>query len=183
MFQTKVVEEFKTHILCTITFFENRAFYDTMWKNVETGKPQMTIWRKRIASWKTKVTYLLTPWSRILLEKLTSLCSYSKNSPHFYGTRRFFTILISARHLSLSWANSIQSPQPPPISLRSILILSSHLRLGLPNASLTKATYALKICNLLLFHCNSCCKNAPQYHTHVHYLFCLLWSCCFSTMS
>ena len=39
----------------------------------------------------------------------------------------------SARHPSLSWANSIQSPRPPPTSWRSILILSSHLRLGLPN--------------------------------------------------
>ena len=39
----------------------------------------------------------------------------------------------SARHLSLPWANSIQSPQPLPTSWRSILILSSHLRLGLPN--------------------------------------------------
>ena len=39
----------------------------------------------------------------------------------------------SARHLSLSWANSNQSPQHPPTSWRSILILSSHLRLGLPN--------------------------------------------------
>ena len=35
-----------------------------------------------------------------------------------------------ARHLSLSWANSIQSPQPLPTSWRSIVILSSHLRLG-----------------------------------------------------
>jgi hypothetical protein len=29
--------------------------------------------------------------------------------------------------MSLSWANSIQSPQPPPTSWRSILILSSIL--------------------------------------------------------
>jgi hypothetical protein len=56
-----------------------------------------------------------------------------KNSPHFYGTRSFFTVLTSACHLSLSWANSIQSPQPPPTSSRSIYILSSHLRLGLPS--------------------------------------------------
>ena len=35
--------------------------------------------------------------------------------------------------MSLSWANSIQSPQPPPTSWRPILILSSHLRLGLLN--------------------------------------------------
>ena len=43
------------------------------------------------------------------------------------------TVPTSARHLSLSWANSIQSPQLLPTSWRSILILSSHLRLGLPN--------------------------------------------------
>ena len=45
----------------------------------------------------------------------------------------FITVLTSARHLSLSSANSIQSPQPLPTSWRSILIVSSHLRLGLPN--------------------------------------------------
>ena len=45
----------------------------------------------------------------------------------------FLTVFTSARHLSLSWANSIQSPQLPPTSWRSILILSSHLRLGLPS--------------------------------------------------
>ena len=47
-------------------------------------------------------------------------CSYSRNSLHF-RTRKFITILTSAHHLSLSWANSIQSPQPPPTSWRSIL--------------------------------------------------------------
>ena len=39
----------------------------------------------------------------------------------------------SARHLSLSWATSIQFIFPHPTSWRSILILSSHLRLGLPS--------------------------------------------------
>jgi hypothetical protein len=42
-------------------------------------------------------------------------------------------VLSSARHLSLSWARSIQSAPPPPTSWRSPLILSPHLRLGLPN--------------------------------------------------
>ena len=36
-------------------------------------------------------------------------------------------------HMSLSWASSIQSIPPHPTSWRSILILSSHLRLGLPS--------------------------------------------------
>jgi len=80
-------------------------------------------------------TYLLTPCSRVLLEKLTCL-RLVKKFPAFYGTRRFITALTSARHLSLSWASSIQSTQPHPSSRRSILILSSHLRLGLPSCLL-----------------------------------------------
>ena len=78
-------------------------------------------------------TYLLTPWSRVLIEKLTASAA-SQEFPHIFGNWRFITIFTSARHLSLSWANSIQSPQPPPTSWRSILILSTHLRLGLPNS-------------------------------------------------
>jgi hypothetical protein len=43
--------------------------------------------------------YLLTPWSRVLLEKLT--CSQLiKNFPTFYGTRRFIVAFTSARHMS-----------------------------------------------------------------------------------
>ena len=34
-----------------------RAVYEIMWKNtVERGRPQMTIWRMRIACWITKAT-------------------------------------------------------------------------------------------------------------------------------
>ena len=76
-------------------------------------------------------TYLLTPWCRVLLEKLTGL-QLVKQLPAFHGTRRFITALTSVRHLSLSWASPIQSIHPHPTSWRSILILSTHLRLGLP---------------------------------------------------
>ena len=48
-----------------------------------------------------ELTYLLTPWSRVHLEKLASL-QLVKKFPAFYGTRRFLTELTSARHLSLS---------------------------------------------------------------------------------
>jgi len=53
MFQTKVVQKIKTHILCSITVFsENRDVYGIMWQNmVDPGRPQMTIWRMRIACW------------------------------------------------------------------------------------------------------------------------------------
>ena len=50
MFQTKLVEETKTHFLFSDFFFENRAFYEIMWENiVERVRPQMTIWRMRIS--------------------------------------------------------------------------------------------------------------------------------------
>jgi len=44
---------------------------------------------------------ILTPWSTVLLEKLTSL-QLVKKFPTFYGTRRFITAFTSARHLSIS---------------------------------------------------------------------------------
>ena len=47
------------------------------------------------------VTYLLTPWSRVILEKLTD-SQLVKKFPAFYGTRRFFTAFTNVRHLSLS---------------------------------------------------------------------------------
>jgi len=75
--------------------------------------------------------YLLTPWSRVLLEKLT-VSQLAKKFPAFYGTRKFITAFTSARHLSLSYTSSIQSTTPYSTSWRSILILSSHLSLGLP---------------------------------------------------
>ena len=45
-------------------------------------------------------TYLLTPWGRVLLEKLTGF-QLVKKFHAFYGTRRLITALTSARHLSL----------------------------------------------------------------------------------
>ena len=83
----------------------------------------------------TVYTYLLTPWCRVLLEKLIGL-QLVKKFPAFHGTRRFITALTSVRHLSLYWASPILSIYPHPNSWRSILILSAHLRLGLPSGLL-----------------------------------------------
>ena len=47
------------------------------------------------------ITYLLTPWSRVRLEKLTGSAA-CQEIPHIFGTRRFLTVLTSARHLSIS---------------------------------------------------------------------------------
>ena len=47
------------------------------------------------------ITYLLIPWSRVLVEKLIGSAA-SQEIPGIFGTRRFITVLTSARHLSLS---------------------------------------------------------------------------------
>ena len=78
---------------------------------------------------------LLTSWCRVLLEQLTGF-QLVKKFPAFHGTRRFITALTSVRHLSLSWASPIQSTYPHPTSCSSFLILSTHLRLGLPSGLL-----------------------------------------------
>jgi hypothetical protein len=90
--------------------------------------------------------YLFTPRSRVLLEKLTG-SQLVKKFPSFYGTQRCITAFTSARHLSLSWARSIQYMPTHPTSWRSIVILSSHLRLVFPSSIFpsgfpTKTLYA-----------------------------------------
>jgi hypothetical protein len=44
MFQTKVVEEIKKHVLCSVIVPENRAFFLIKWeKPVEPDEPQITV--------------------------------------------------------------------------------------------------------------------------------------------
>ena len=93
----------------------------------------------------TYVIYLLTPWCRVILGQLTGL-QLVKKFPAFHGIPRFITALTSVRHLSLSWASPIHSTYPHPTSWRAILVLSTHLRLGLPSglfpsSFLTKTLY------------------------------------------
>jgi hypothetical protein len=80
-----------------------------------------------------------------------------KKFPAFYGTRRFNTEFTRVLHWSLSWAISSQSTPSHPISLRSILILSNHLRLGLPSGLFqltepTKAKLPMLLCALCLVY-------------------------------
>ena len=88
----------------------------------------------------------------------------------FQGTRRFITALTSVRHLSLSWVSPIQSIYPHPNSWRSILILSTHLRLGLPSGLLpsgfpTKTLYAPPLLTHTR-HMPSPSHSSRFYHPH-----------------
>jgi len=87
----------------------------------------------------------LTIWGRVLPEILT-VAQLVNKFPAFYGTRRFITAFTSARHLSLSSVRAVKSMPPHPTTWRSILILSSYLRLGLqggffPSTLPTKTRY------------------------------------------
>ena len=116
-------------------------------------------------------SYLLTPWCRALLEKLTGLQLVKKFS-EFHGTRRYITALTSVRHLSLSWTSPIQSIYPHPTSWRSILILSTHLCLGLPSGLLpssfpTKTLYTPP-------HSSPICATFPAHLILLEFITCTI---------
>ena len=79
--------EKKTYVLCSVTFFENRSVYEIMWKDtVESGRPQVTMWRMRIACWITKarnahpeyVLLIAFPLQQQLHERASTLhCTYT----------------------------------------------------------------------------------------------------------
>jgi hypothetical protein len=81
---SKKVEKIKEHILRSILYLsENCVIYETMWDNmVQPGRPQMTIWRTRIACWIPKATdthseyVILTafPLQQWLHERVSMLC-------------------------------------------------------------------------------------------------------------
>jgi len=72
-------------------------------------KPYLQFYELLMMGVNTRNMYsCLTPWCRVLLEKLTGL-QLVKKFPAFHGTRRFITALTSVRHLSLSWTTPIQS--------------------------------------------------------------------------
>ena len=91
--------------------------------------------------WYISLSNIITPYQAYLLTySMVQIPSWEANRfaasqeiPRISRTRRFITALTSVRHLSLSWASPIQSTYPHRTSWRSILILSTHLRLGLPS--------------------------------------------------
>jgi len=55
--------------------FENRAIYEIMWKNiVERGRPQMIIWRMRIACWIPKATNAHTGCVFLIFQTFAVFC-------------------------------------------------------------------------------------------------------------
>jgi len=78
------------------------------------------------------IAYLHSPWSGVLLDKQIDF-HVVKTFPSFNWTRRFITAFTSARHLSLSWASSIQSTSPTSHFLKIHLIIILPSTPGSPN--------------------------------------------------
>jgi hypothetical protein len=98
-------------VQCVAGLDQDRGPFDCVVGLCQDLGPASAYPRPGTSSITTLLTYLLTPWRRVLLEKLTGL-QLVKKFPALYGTRRFITALTSVRHLSLSWASPIQSTYP-----------------------------------------------------------------------
>jgi hypothetical protein len=88
--------------------------------------------------------------------------------PAFHGTRRFNTEFTRFLRLFLSWVRPIQSTSPHPTSPRSILILFTHLRLGLPSG-LFPSGFPTNNLYALLFSPNSCYMPRPSHPPRLNY--------------
>ena len=98
------------------------------------------------------VTYLLTPRSGVLLEKLT-VPQLVKIFPTLYVTRRFTTAFTRARHLSLSWVSSMHCNSSKLIHLNNLRMWTACNKFGLNVYRGTKAEKGLTIVGAFLCSC------------------------------
>jgi hypothetical protein len=85
------------------------------------------------------ITYLLIPYSRVLIEKLTGVAA-NQEIPYIYGTRKSITVFTSARHPSLSQS------QLHPVPTNPSHFLKIRLNIILPSTSWsTQRSLSLKL--------------------------------------
>ena len=97
-------------------------------------------------------TYLLTLWSRVLLEKLTGFAASQEIPRILWNSKVHYRIHKCPPPVPILSQLHPVSPSPPT-SWRSILILSSHLRLGLPRCQHIQLLYHFTtICLCGIYH-------------------------------
>jgi hypothetical protein len=84
-------------------FFENRAVYEIMWQNiVQLGKPQVTIWRMRIAWWIPKTTNIY-PEYVITITFLSTMVARTRLNIMLYVRWLSCYLIVPKLHGELSW--------------------------------------------------------------------------------
>jgi len=108
MFRTKVVKKTKTHILCSITFFENCAVYEKTWKNIlDPDSTQMTIGRMRITCSISTATNI--HWGYVIL-----IASALQQRLHERASMLRYTYTVcldySSSETAICWSSAFKSP-------------------------------------------------------------------------
>jgi hypothetical protein len=109
---------------------------------------------------------------------LFKLLQTNYNQPAFYATRRFITVFKRARHRFLFWTTWIRSIHSHPLfNIYYILILPSHLPLGLPNLFPSDFLTKNFACSSCLFHaCYISANHVPSYDNFKIWWRVQLWS-------
>jgi hypothetical protein len=107
--------------------------------------------------WFRNLIYHLSLWSWVF-EKWT-VAQPLKKFPAFYGTRRFIAVFTRAHTTGIYPEPDKSSPYLHSISVKSTLILYSHLRLGLPGV-LFPSCFPIETLHELLSH--ACYMRFPS---------------------
>ena len=100
--------------------------------------------------------YLLTPRSRVLVEKLTGSAASQEMPRNLWKPKVHHRIHKCQQSVPI--LSQLHPVSIPPTSRRSILILSSHLRLGLPNGLFPSSFPTRTLCTLLPLPIRATCS-------------------------
>jgi hypothetical protein len=109
----------------------------------------------------THINLLTYSMVQYILWKVDSYSACQRIICFLYGTRRFITVLTKVRHQTLFRVCRIQFAPSIPISLRSILMLSSHQRLRLPGGLFPSGVSAKILWTLLPSPMRATCPAHP----------------------
>jgi hypothetical protein len=134
-----------------VSLFDSRFMNKVHCRCIETGGQSKHFYVTKMLTW-DRLLYLpnyLIPWSRVLLEKLTVAQLLKRFSP-FYWTQKFFNVFKRSRYGPLPWYRRIQPTSAQSVRLSYILILSFHLRMGLPSSVFPSDFLTKMLCALLI---------------------------------